>query len=389
MRRHGKTIKVLHCPKNVVGNPSSLARAERELGLNSWSISFTDDSFIMNSDEVLWNKDDNVLIREMKRWQFAWRALTEFDIIHYNFGQSIMPKWYPAKIIEKQYPNIVLIKLYQLYASIFELKDLWLYKKAGKVIVVTYQGDDARQGDYCKRNFNITFSNEVDSDYYLPEDDNHKRWEISKFAEYADRIYSLNPDLLHVLPPQAQFLPYAHVYLDEWRVPSNINTNKSRPLVIHAPTERSVKGTRYILDAVSRLHSEGLQFDFQLIEGLQQHEARKIYGNADVLVDQLLAGWYGGLAVELMALGKPVICYIRESDLKFIPEEMKSDIPIINSDPGSIYDVLKDYLTSSKSQLKKIGEKSRSYVEKWHNPSKIALRLKRDYLEILKERNLI
>src|SRR6058998_2007963 len=46
---------------------------------------------------------------------------------------------------------------------------------------------------------------------------------------------------------------------------------------------------------------------------------------ADLLVDQLLTGWYGAVAVEMMALGKPVVCYLREDDLKFIDSRMRAD----------------------------------------------------------------
>jgi glycosyltransferase involved in cell wall biosynthesis len=103
-------------------------------------------------------------------------------------------------------------------------------------------------------------------------------------------------------------------------------------------------------------------------------------------VDQLLAGWYGGLAVELMALGKPVISYIRESDLKFIPQEMRKDLPIISAAPATIYSVLKEWLTVRRDELPKVGQSSRAYVEKWHDPVKIAARLKSEYEAILANR---
>ena len=74
-----------------------------------------------------------------------------------------------------------------------------------------------------------------------------------------------------------------------------------------------------------------LDFEFILIEGLSHSEARHLYQTADLLVDQLFVGWYGGLAVECMALGKPVICYIREEDLAFLPAQMRQDLPIINA----------------------------------------------------------
>ena len=55
-----------------------------------------------------------------------------------------------------------------------------------------------------------------------------------------------------------------------------------------------------------------------LIEGMTYEQARQVYPTADLLIDKVLAGWYGGVAVELMALAKPVVCYIREGDLRFI-----------------------------------------------------------------------
>jgi len=89
------------------------------------------------------------------------------------------------------------------------------------------------------------------------------------------------------------------------------------------------------------------------------------------------------LAVELMALGKPVICYIREGDLKFIPEKMRQDLPIINANPNTIYHVLKEWLTIRRKELPELGKRSRIYVETWHDSRKIAAMLKTEYELIL------
>ena len=77
--------------------------------------------------------------------------------------------------------------------------------------------------------------------------------------------------------------------------------------MLHAPSRRIVKGTKYILDAVEELKSEGLKFDFKMVEGMKNSDAKELYRTADIVVDQLRIGWYGVLAVEAMALGKPVI----------------------------------------------------------------------------------
>jgi len=360
---------------NVVGNSYELARAERELGLDSWSVCFDLPPFGFKPDEVLFQSGDRFLVREGKRWRFLLRAMQEFDIIHFNFGQTIMPSF--------AVPAGTATAVGRLYTRMVELRDLPLLKLAGKGIVVTFQGDDARQGDFCLRNFKITHAREVEAGYYSPETDAHKRHRIAEIAKYADRIYALNPDLVHVLPTGAQFLPYSHVDLRSVRPLENSNSTHDIPLVLHAPSHRGVKGTRYVLDAVSRLRAEGIRLKFVLVEGLPHNEARKVYGNCDLLVDQLLAGWYGGLAVELMALAKPVVCYIREGDLKFIPPEMRKEMPIIDAAPTTIYEVLKEWLTKREGELAGVGRRSRVYVEKWHDPLKIAARLKKDYETIL------
>lgn len=382
-----KKIRVLHCPGIVAGNAQHLARAERELGIESWAVALVESPFRYETDEVLWDGKGSAVMREIRRWRLLWRALKGFDIIHFNVGQSIMPHWVSARGIPGIQPLSIRKWLrrraYNGYARLFDLRDLPLLKFAGKGIVMTYQGNDARQGDFCRANFEINPESEVEPGYYSSKSDSHKRFCINKFAKYADRIYALNPDLLWVLPPHAQFLPYSHIDLRDWRPVSYGNLDSKVPVILHAPSHRGVKGTNYILDVVSRLKREGFTLEFRLVEGVSHTEARRIYEQADLLIDQLLCGWYGGLAVELMALGKPVICYIREGDLKFIPEQMRQDLPIINATPTTIYEVLKEVLTDRKYELQQVGRVSRTYVEKWHDPLKIAAKLKGEYEAIM------
>jgi hypothetical protein len=381
--KNSRPLRVLHCPWNVAGNPGALARAERQLGVDSHCIEIVLNEYEFKADETLGISAMGALGKELQRWHLLWRAMRHFDVIHFNFGQTIL--------MTERYPDPQLSQGKGLWGKckLFFRRQLWLadlplLKFLGKGIVMTYQGDDARQGDECRRRFAVTAANYVGTDYYNPMTDTWKRKAIAKVARYADRIYALNPDLLHVLPPQARFLPYANVDHREWTVPRP--TPNTIPVVVHAPTHRGVKGTEFVMEAVRRLHSEGIPFQFQLIENLLHTEARQFYERADVLVDQLLLGWYGGLAVEFMALQKPVVCYLRDEDLNFLPPSMRAELPIVNANQTNLYEVLKDLLTIRRTELAEIGRRGRAYVERWHDPVQIAHELAHEYHAIANRR---
>ena len=346
---------MLHAPALVGGNPARLACAERKLGLASRCVSVHANPFGYPVDEQLATPAQGRFAFELQRWRLLWRAWREFDVVHFNFGQTLFPNRFPA--------------------------DLPLLRAMGKAVFMTYQGDDARQGDYCREHFEITFANRVPEGYYSAKSDAAKRRRIARLARYADGIYALNPDLLHVLPPQARFLPYANVDIEDY-VPV-AGRGSQTLLIAHAPSHRGVKGTDLIVDAVTRLRAEGHLVELALVEGISNQMARSVYAQADICVDQLYAGWYGGVAVEMMALGKPVICYLREGDLNFLPAGMRTELPLVPARPETIYEVLRDCARGPRERLREIGARSRGYVERWHDPLKVAARLKLDYQRAL------
>ncbi len=370
-------LRVLHCPNNIAGNPSSLARAEREIGLRSVCVAFGPSAFGYTADEMLWD-DDAVPSRTKAqlRGRLLARALREFDVVHFNFGQTIAPP-----------PRLDLLGSTRLRdrarSAVNEhlwLSDLPILRAAGKVVAVTFQGDDARQGDYAADHFRVNASEHVDADYYTPFTDALKRRAIQRFDRHADLIYAVNPDLLHVLPERARFIPYASVDPRQWT--PQPPRRKVRPVVLHAPTHRGVKGTHLVLRAVNELKAAGEDFDFVLVEGLSHEQARALYADADILVDQLLLGWYGALAVELMALGKPVICYVRSEDLGFLPPGMREDMPLLSAEPATITEVLQQLLRMSAQQRAELGMRGRDYVTRWHDPVRIASGLAGDYARV-------
>lgn len=333
------------------------------------------------ADQVLWKKKDSFILREIKRIVTILTMPWKFEVIHYNFGTTVACPPPPFKPGEGFF-NRIARAIYFLYSSILQCWELSMLKALGRPMFVHYQGDDARQGSFSQENFKISIASQVDEGYYNPHSDAFKKRSINRMARYCHTIYALNPDLLHVLPKGAKFTPYCHLDLSEW---SPVYPSKTdRPLRIgHAPSHRKVKGTQLIIDALDSLRESGYSFEFVLVEGVSNREARKIYETIDILVDQLFAGWYGGLAVEAMALGKPVVVYLRDEDLKFVPEQMTEEFPFIRVCPETVRDGLKKVLNMSNTELSNLSRQSRAYVEKWHDPISIVDGIKRDYEKAL------
>jgi glycosyltransferase involved in cell wall biosynthesis len=136
------------------------------------------------------------------------------------------------------------------------------------------------------------------------------------------------------------------------------------------PTNRSIKGTRYVEQACARLNSGGVPVELMLVEQVPHARVKDLIAQADVVVDQLLTGWYGALAVEAMALGKPVLCYLRAEDLKrFVP--FHEQIPIVRTTKETLAQDLAGLLRSQ-SRCEELGEAGRRFVTEWHDPLKIA-----------------
>jgi hypothetical protein len=368
-----RPLRVLHAPTMVAGNPQSLAAAERELGLESYSAAFFQTGYGYEADEIVFDVGGGRLHQESRRWRFLLRAARKFDVIHFNAGATIMPQY-----VERA-STAARNKLYDRYARAFELRDVAWLRRLGKAVFVTFLGGEARLHSYAKQHFEISYMHDVGESL-----DARKKQHVAQFDRWVNGIYSVHPDLMWTLPARTKFLPHPSVDPREWQP---IDAGRSgTPLIVHAPSDRRIKGTGHVEAAVQRLQAEGIPFEFELVEGLPRAEARKIYERADLLVEQLLLGWYSNLAIELMALGKPVISYIRDGDLHFIPAEMRDELPVISATPDSLYSVLRTWLTERRDQLPAVGKASRRYVERWHDPLKIAARTKADYERVLKQR---
>jgi len=144
-----------------------------------------------------------------------------------------------------------------------------------------------------------------------------------------------------------------------------------KPLrLIHAPNHRALKGTAQILQAVEELKAEGVAIEMTIVEGIPNDQIPALLSAADVVVDQLVLGWYAMFAMEAMALGKPVVCHIRPQyrDLYTAAGLIaREELPLIDSSLFSIKETLRDLALRPRSELREIGRRSRDFVVKHHS----------------------
>jgi hypothetical protein len=163
----------------------------------------------------------------------------------------------------------------------------------------------------------------------------------------------------HVVPPGLDLSGYTPVPPQD----------RSRPIVLHAPSSRRRKGTEHVVTAC-----EGLDVDLDIVEGLTHDQARRHYARADIVVDQLNAGWYGIFALEAMALGKPVLSYLRPEAVEETQRALGVEVPIVPVTKETLRERIAE-LVSAPDERRRRGAASRAYVEQVHDADKGAERL--------------
>jgi hypothetical protein len=339
-----KPLRVLHWPTDVGGHPSGLASAERRIGLNSTVAVIRRGHFGYPVDLDLDLGSKTRVSRLAGRTRMLIDAFNCFDVIHLNFAQAF-------------WPTIGAMGL-----------DLPLLRQAGKRIFVTLQGCDARLPERCP------VCRTGCGPCSLGE--SRRRQNATAYAaEHAGVVYCLNPDLLETVP-NAVFMPYASIDPTEIQLPTR-KPRRGRLRVVHAPSCRITKGTDSVIRACESL---GDLIDLDLVEHLSRAEAMLRYAEADVVIDQLRLGWYGGLSAEAMALGKPVMCHIDHRLLQSTHPMLQKELPIIRATERTLAESLRAFANATDDERQAIGLAGRRFVERWHNPTALARWMKPHYL---------
>ena len=375
-------ISVIHCPEQVGGNPTTLAKYERDLGLKSFCFCEAQNPYVGDTEFVTYFRSQSLLRTEISRWILLLRSVTHTGIVHLNNGRFITPFFgdeaHPKESLFPK-PFRMMIRQYALGLLAAEIA-LHRSGRGKKAIFLTFQGSDARETQcFVERHQRSGLADEVICRSGKTNDSIRRKKML--LAGIADKIYSLNPDLLEVLPKGSEFLPYA---TESGLNPKILPFNQSSEFVIgHAPTHRIMKGTDAIIATINELRHSGFKIRLELIEGLSHAEAQKKFEQIDLFVDQLVGGWFGVVSLEVLALGKPVICFFKGKGLRFVPPEMLNEIPIINANELSLKDKILKVIAMNPDQKQFLAERSIKFLRKWYDPRKIAQRVVGDYRKVL------
>jgi glycosyltransferase involved in cell wall biosynthesis len=261
-----------------------------------------------------------------------------------------------------------------LWATPWWRFELRLLKLAGKKILVYPYGSDARIPSVTRARGGWNAYSDVPVGAE-DRDEAAVRARLGAFARSADVMLGC-ADLFEDLPRCDGIMRYAFDNGDWHPV---VAQEQRTVRIVHAPNHRHYKGTKYLLEAVERLRAEGLDVDLDLVEGVPAEQARRIYEQADIVADQFLIGAYALFAIEGMALGKPVVCYLNPRFAVAHPEW--AECPIVSATPDELTDRLRELVTDADLR-RRLGDRGPEYVEVQHSLRSVGADLDRFYRQL-------
>lgn len=339
-------MRVFHGPENLGGMAGVLAQAQRALGVDAVSYCREAPAYGFRTDrQFTYGSKPLQLVERLK---FMATDAFSFDVFHFYFGASLAGQ---------------------------QLTDVPWLKRLGKRIFFYFCGCDIRDSKATMAKYEISAC----ADCWPMTCNANRRKALDMVAKYADGSFVSTPDLLEFVPgsvllPQPIDLERFNGMRDralKGAEPSHQDRRVANRNVVvaHAPTARMLKGTKYLQEAIESLRRRGVGVELRLVEKVSHTAAIRRSAQADLVVDQLLFGSYGQYAVEMMALGKPVICYIRP-DLK---EHYPPSLPIVSATPENIAAVILE-LIERRDEWSELGHRGVQYVREVHDSIKVARR---------------
>lgn len=156
------------------------------------------------------------------------------------------------------------------------------------------------------------------------------------FNEFDGRTFVSTPDLLADVP-RATWLPVV-VEVDRWATDHPV-LERSRPVVLHPPSNPRFKGTEYVDKAMGELEGRGL-IEYRRVTGVSPEAMPALMADADIVLEQFVLGPYSVTSCEAMAAGRVVVANVDDDVRAHVLDTTGHELPVINADPDSLTDVV-------------------------------------------------
>jgi hypothetical protein len=224
-------------------------------------------------------------------------SLFRYDIFHFISGETILTR-----------------KLRRA--------ELFIYKLFGKRVIMHFVGSDIRSEEFI-------YWKEKNIKHFLEQGTSFEKnlpWQkklIADTEKYADFILVSTPDLKQFLK-NATYYPVVldlDKFLQEAKPVVPRIKESDEIVILHSPSNTALKGTVHIHDVLKKI-VETLPYNIKLIlpgerlmgtiktYAVTRYELFEIYKQADIVIDQVIIGWYGLQSIEALLMGKEVISYI-------------------------------------------------------------------------------
>lgn len=362
-RRHaaGAKVRTLWGTTPILTLPV-LARCDELLGLKSDSLVFTT-YYISKNFSINLTIPEKFAVKAMRlnnnihRWfrsVVLYFVMIRYDAVHYFYDRGVMPGHERFGIED------------------FEIETL---SRAGVKIYTYAYGADVRTRESTLALGPVNFCTDCPTPgAFCICDEDKLALSLSRLDNRVTARIAMGDMLTYV--PGCRNMHYWPLDLDYLK-PGPVNWRKGDRLrIAHAPNHSHFKGTHHLEQALERLKGEGYDVEMIKISGVPNTVVLDMFRTVDLVADQFIGGFHGYTALEAMALGRPVLCFLRAPDMTIAPDEC----PIVNTPPHLVYEVLKAIL-DGQIDLADLGRRSRLFIERHYSLAAVAARLGHLYLE--------
>ncbi|MBB5632666.1 hypothetical protein BKA04_000889 [Cryobacterium mesophilum] len=200
---------------------------------------------------------------------------------------------------------------------------------------------------------------------------------LAEAAPSLERVAARNRRLLDELglpvlvttPDLILDVPYAHwlpsiIEPERWATASGV-LQRTRPVVVHAPSSAATKGSQQIDPILSRLDAEGV-ISYRRVFGVPFSEMPGLYADSDIVVDQISFGDYGVVALEAMAAGRVVVSHVSPHARSQVLGATGFEVPVVEATAARLDEVVRGIVTD-RQRYREVARQAVDFVTEIHD----------------------